>query len=132
MGEARGLTINGPLSRTATFPTPWNGRELRATYSEEAMAQVNAQKILDKRKKTQVAVDPNVVKGEVPAKVIDELVTAKASAKNYASAFGEAIKAQAAKYGVKPAALRKFVTAREADKVDELEAETGDLEKLLG
>lgn len=97
------------------------------------MAQINAQKALDKRERANKPVaDPNVVKGEVPENVLEELVQAKAAAKAWSSGFSEAVKAQAEKYGVKPAALRKFITAKEADKLDEAEAETNDLVKLLG
>lgn len=84
------------------------------------MSQFSAQKTLDKRKKAAAGIDPNVVKGEVPQAVIDELVSAKTAAKDSAGALGDAIKAQAAKYGVKPGALRKYVAACEADKIGEI------------
>src|SRR5574337_651637 len=97
-------------------------------YSAGA-ARTNRQ--LAKQRKAQASDDPNVIKGEVPEKVLDELVHAKTKAKDFASAFADAIKAQAAKYGIKPAALRRFVTAKEADKLDETEAEINDLTKLI-
>jgi hypothetical protein len=75
---------------------------------------------------------PEVVKGEVPEATLDELVHAKTAAKDMASGFADAVKAQAAKYGLKPAALRKYVTAREADKLDEARVETQQFADLLG
>jgi hypothetical protein len=72
------------------------------------------------------------VKGEIPERVLDELVHAKTSAKDYARAFADAVKAQAKKFDIKPGALRKYVTAREADKIEEVDAELTDLAKLIG
>lgn len=98
----------------------------------------SAQRALDRKRKSaqnaaaKAAADQNVVKGEVPEGVVYELCAAKTTAKDYAAAFADAIKEQAAKYGVKPAALRRFVTARESDKLDEAKAECNDLANLIG
>ncbi|HEY1283029.1 MAG TPA: hypothetical protein VGE96_00990 [Steroidobacteraceae bacterium] len=83
-------------------------------------------------KKTEFELEAAPVKGEIPERVLDELVQAKTSAKDYASAFADAVKAQAKKYEIKPAALRKYITAREADKLEEVDAELTDLAKLIG
>lgn len=96
------------------------------------MSAFNAQKMLDKRKKDAADVDPNIVKGEVPQDVIYELVAAKVTAKDYAQALKDAIKAQATKYGVKPGALTKYIAALEADKVEDVRAETAALADLIG
>lgn len=102
------------------------------------MPAFNAQRALDKRKKQEkataakAAVVTHETKGPPPEKVLDELVHAKTTAKDMAGAFADAVKAQASKYGIKPAALRKYVTAREADKLDEVRVENTQLADLLG
>jgi hypothetical protein len=99
------------------------------------MAKVNAQKALDKRKREEAAkgpVDPNVVKGEVPQAVVEELVSAKERAADLAGAYTDAVKAMAEKYGVKKGALSKFVNAIAADKVEDARAETAQLADMLG
>jgi hypothetical protein len=70
--------------------------------------------------------------GEIPERVLDELVSAKTRAKDATASFGDAIKAQATKYKLKPAALRKYVTAREADKLNEARIEALQLADLIG
>jgi len=69
--------------------------------------------------------------GVVPERVISELRRSRANAKDYAQAFSDAVTAQATKYSIKPGALKRYIVALEADKVDELDAETDDLERLL-
>lgn len=101
------------------------------------MGRVNAQAQLDKRNrqrraKEEAAAAAPVEKGPPSQAVLDELVHAKTVAKDMAGAFADAIKAQAAKYGIKPAALRRYVTAREADKLDEARVETEQLSELIG
>lgn len=78
------------------------------------------------------ALEPSAEPGHVPERVIDELRQARTTAKDYAQAFADAVKAQAEKYRVKPGALRRYVTALEADKLEELDAETDDLDRLIG
>ena len=70
--------------------------------------------------------------GTIPPRVVEELVSARTYAKDASEAFGDAIKAQAAKYQLKPAALRKYVAALEADKLDEAKVETEQLADLIG
>lgn len=89
----------------------------------------------DKGKQTEhgeFELEESPVRGEVPERVITELVNAKGTARNLAKAFGDSIKTQAEKYGIKPGALRKYVTARHADKIEEVDAELTDLAKLIG
>ena len=57
---------------------------------------------------------------------------ARAVAKDHSQAFADAVKAQAQKYGIKPGALKRYVVALEDDKLDELDAETDDLGRLIG
>lgn len=113
MVEARGLIPN-------------QGRTPGPIHCEDDMPSFNAQKELDKRKRE--AVDP----GEIPQSVIDELVEAKGNAKAYAEAFGDAVKAQAEKYKIKKGALSKYIAAIEADKVEDVRAETAALADLIG
>lgn len=74
----------------------------------------------------------DVPTGSIPERVIDELRHARSEAKDYAQAFGDAVKAQALKYGINAGALRRYVCALEADNLEAVDAETRDLEKLIG
>lgn len=69
--------------------------------------------------------------GEVPQRVIDELCESKRIAQDYAQAFSDAAKAQAEKYKVNAAALKRYVNAIVGDKVETLEVENEHLERLL-
>jgi hypothetical protein len=69
--------------------------------------------------------------GEIPERVIEELRAACHTAVDYAGAFSDACKAQAEKYKIKPKALRRFIAALEADKVDDVDKETDDLATLI-
>jgi len=69
--------------------------------------------------------------GVVPQRVIDELVESRRVAHDYAAGFGDALKAQAEKHGVKVGALRRYVTAIATDSVEEVDAEMDDLARLL-
>lgn len=70
--------------------------------------------------------------GKVPDRVIDELRRARTVAKDHAQAFSDCIKAQAEKYSVKPGALKRYIVALCDDKVEEVENETDDLQRLIG
>jgi hypothetical protein len=70
--------------------------------------------------------------GHVPAGVIEELRRLRTEANEASTDFREAIKVQADKHKVKPAALRRYVIALGRDKVDEAKAEAEDLERLIG
>ncbi len=69
--------------------------------------------------------------GVVPERVISELRNGHRIAKDYGSAFGEALKAQAEKYNVAPGALRRYVAALNGDKLDDAAKEATDLVNLL-
>lgn len=62
---------------------------------------------------------------------IDELVTLRSDARLAAEAFTEAIAAQSEKTGISKSALRRYICAREADKLEGLAAERDDVETLL-
>lgn len=68
----------------------------------------------------------------VPVATIEELRHLRTEANSAATQFREAIKLQADKYKVKPAALRRYVIALARDLVDEARAEAEDLERLIG
>jgi hypothetical protein len=70
--------------------------------------------------------------GVVPERVIDELRKAYSTAKDYTGAFGDAVKQQAEKAGIAPAALRKYITALENDSLVDAAKEAQDLERLIG
>ena len=63
-------------------------------------------------------------------KVFDELELAYLTAKQYASAFQDAIKEQAEKHGLDPQALAKFVRAKANDNFDKLHKELSTIEQL--
>lgn len=71
------------------------------------------------------------VRGEVPEAVVRELVRMKEDAKAIAKDYRDGIEAQAKAYGVKKGALNRLITAKAADKVMELNAETASLSLLL-
>lgn len=75
--------------------------------------------------------EPSTTPGEVPQRVIDELCEAKRTAQDYAQAFNDAAKAQAEKYKVNAAALKRYVGAIVGDKIETLEVENEHLERLL-
>lgn len=69
--------------------------------------------------------------GEVPERVITELMYARTVAKDHAASYGEAMKDQAEKHNVKLGALKRYVAARCDDKIEEARAEAEDFERLL-
>lgn len=70
--------------------------------------------------------------GKVPPGVVEELKNLRTRANGAVTLFREAVKVQADKHKVKPAALRRYVVALGNDKVDELKAEAVDIEALVG
>lgn len=64
--------------------------------------------------------------------VIDELVQLRSEAKLRAEMFSEAVALQAKKNEISKGALRRYVCAVEADKLEALGAEASALEELLG
>jgi hypothetical protein len=69
--------------------------------------------------------------GEIPDDVRDELVRLKERAKDTATDFADAIKAQSKKYVVKKGALTRWITAIAGDSVGKLKVETDSLSTLL-
>lgn len=63
--------------------------------------------------------------------VIDELVALRSSAKLAAETYSDAIAAQSEITGIRKGALRRFVNAKEADKLGDLDLESLDLAKLM-
>lgn len=70
--------------------------------------------------------------GKVPPRVVEELRKLRTAANEGATDFREAVKVQADKHKVKPAALRRYITALARDQVDEARAEAEDLSELIG
>ena len=62
---------------------------------------------------------------------IEELIGLRSMARAAAETFSEAIKAQSEACGISRSALRRYVCAREADKLQELDAEAEDLARLM-
>lgn len=69
--------------------------------------------------------------GIVPPRVIDELRRCYREAKDYAQALADAVKAQAEKHSVEPAALRKYIAALESDDIEDTRKEIDDLRRLI-
>ena len=65
------------------------------------------------------------------AATIEELIGLRSLARGAAETFSEAIKAQSEACGISRSALRRYVCAREADKLQELDAEAEDLARLM-
>jgi len=84
-----------------------------------------------KNSRDEFQLEPPVEPGNVPTGVIDELRVLRTAANDASTDFREAIKVQADKHKIKPAALRKYVVALGRDKVDEARAEAADLERLI-
>ena len=75
--------------------------------------------------------EPDAEPGTLPAATIDELRHSYRVAKDWREAFGDAIKAQSEKRGIKPAALRRYIAALEGDRLDDAREEAEDLERLI-
>lgn len=75
--------------------------------------------------------EPSTPVGELPERVIDELVHVRTIAKDYASSYSEAVKTQAEKYKINVAALKRFIAAKCDDKLAEAQEEADALAKLL-
>lgn len=69
--------------------------------------------------------------GNIPLATIEELVSLREAAKLRAEVFSEAIKIQAEKYQISRSALRRYVCAKEADTLLNLDVEASDLASLL-
>ena len=65
------------------------------------------------------------------AATIAELVGLRSLARGAAETFSEAIKAQSEACGLSRSALRRYVCALEADKLQKLDAEAEDLARLM-
>ncbi len=67
----------------------------------------------------------------IPKATINELVGLRSEAKLAAETFSEAVAAQAEKHSVNKGALKKYVSALEADKVGKLDEETAAILELI-
>jgi hypothetical protein len=77
------------------------------------------------------ALEPGPHKGEVPARVLSELITLKHAERAANKQFVDAIEAQGEKYGIPGKALRRYVSAIIGDKIFELSAECTSLQALI-
>lgn len=75
--------------------------------------------------------EPSPPPGEISENVIEELRRCYREAKDYTGALRDAVKAQAEKAKIKPAALRRYIAALEGDTIDEAAKEAEDLERLI-
>lgn len=67
----------------------------------------------------------------IRADVIDELVALRSSAKMAAETYSEAITNQSELNGVRKGALRRYINAKEAGRLAELDTEASDIANLL-
>ena len=67
----------------------------------------------------------------IPKQTIKELVNLRSEAKLAAETFSEAVAAQAEKHNVNKGALKKYVSALEADKVGKLDEETAAILEMI-
>lgn len=63
---------------------------------------------------------------------LDEIVSLKQFAIDHGDAYKEAVAKYSEDFGTVKSAINKYATARTSDKLDKLEEETSDIEKLLG
>lgn len=63
---------------------------------------------------------------------LDELAALKQSAMDAAETYKEAVEAVAKSSGISKGAITKYIAARLSEKLEKLEEETSDIEKLLG
>jgi hypothetical protein len=77
------------------------------------------------------ALEPSSPPGEVPEAVIAELMTVRQTAKDYAGAYADAVKAQADKFKVNANALKRYIAARQDDKLNDLDIELADLARMM-
>ena len=63
---------------------------------------------------------------------LDELAALKQSAMDSAETYKEGVEAVAKSSGISKGAITKYITARLSEKLERLEEETSDIEKLLG
>lgn len=75
--------------------------------------------------------EPSAPQGEIPRRIVDELIECRRIAKDYAQSYADAVKNQAEKHGIPVGALKRYVAALADDKVEEASIETEALEKLL-
>lgn len=85
----------------------------------------------DVEKLSDFALEPSPPPGEISETVINELRRCYREAKDYTGALGDAVKAQAEKAKIKPAALLRYIAALEGDTIDEAAKEAEDLERLI-
>jgi hypothetical protein len=74
---------------------------------------------------------PDAAAGEVPANVIEELRILRNAQNEAAADFREALKVQAGKHKVKAKALKRYVNALAADKLDETQVEVEQVLHLI-
>ena len=63
---------------------------------------------------------------------LDELAALKQSAMDAAETYKESVEAVAKSIGISKGAITKYIAARLSEKLERLEEETSDIEKLLG
>lgn len=63
---------------------------------------------------------------------LDELAALKQSAMDAAETYKEGVEAVAKSSGISKGAITKYIAARLSEKLEKLEEETSDIEKLLG
>lgn len=77
------------------------------------------------------ALESGLPKGEIPDRIVQELVRCREIAKDYAQGYSDAVKAQAEKHGIPVAALKRYVAALGDDKMQDARNEVEALDKLL-
>lgn len=63
---------------------------------------------------------------------LDELAALKQSAMDAAETYKEAVEVVSKSSGISKGAITKYINARLSEKLEKLEEETSDIEKLLG
>ena len=113
-----------------------NNKELAAAIKAEVVKQAPEMEGMFAKSTTGTQIDAfnadmDAAPGQIPERVIEELRAACHQAVDFAGAFSDACKAQAEKYKIKPGALKRYIKALEGDKLEDVEAETDDLQNLI-
>lgn len=107
-----------------------DGVTMKVTFNGGQIAQLGKESVAMTDGKD-FALEPSVELGHVPDRVVEELLSAYRIAKDYATAYSDAAKAQAEKHRVSPGALKRYVSALAGGKVDEVSKEAADLARLI-
>jgi len=75
--------------------------------------------------------EPTLPTGQIPARVLVELIALRAAQRSAIETYAEAVTAQATKFSVGKKALRRFIAAVDNDKLADLKLECAGVQQLI-